>query len=173
MTDLPKTVQPTDADSQPPDDSPTWPAADAATQQPVGVMPRPAGSSGPAPDVTVHRGALGATTASDINVSIGAIGAARAERVSVELGSIGAVAAREVRVRTGGVGAIAGQTVQLELALVRSIVAQHVTLGRGSGAGIVIAARVDGDGTPLLDWRGGLAVGTILAVVWLLARRLR
>jgi hypothetical protein len=76
-------------------------------------------------------------------------------------------------VSTGAVGAIAAQNVKLEQAFARSVVAQRVTIGRGAGAGIVLAARVDGDGRVLLDWRGGLVVGTILALVWLVVRRLR
>ena len=93
--------------------------------------------------------------------------------MSVELGSIGAAAAREVRVRAAGVGGLAALDARLEQTVVRTVVAQRVTLGRGTLAGIVIAARADGEGRPLLDWRGGLAAGTIFALVWLVARRLR
>ncbi len=138
------------------------------TDEPIDDAP-----NGSIPDITVERGALGAVQAGEVVVSIGAIGAVRADRVSVELGSIGAAAAREVRLRTAGVGALAALDARLEQTVVRTVVAQRVTLGRGTLAGIVIAARADGEGRPLLDWRGGLAAGTIFALVWLVARRLR
>jgi hypothetical protein len=173
MTDLKKTDGPTaDSTSQSTDDQPTGPSADA-TGGPVIAASPTAGTQRSSPDVSLNRGALGAVKAGDVVVSVGAIGAARADRISIQVGSIGAAAAREIRVSTGGVGAIAGQNVQLQQSLVRTVVAQRVTLGRGAGAGIVVAARVDGDGRALLDWRGGLAAGTIFALVWLVVRRLR
>jgi len=72
-----------------------------------------------------------------------------------------AAAAREVRVSTAAVGGLAALDARLEQTVVRTVVAQRVTLGRGTLAGIVIAARTDGEGRPLLDWRGGLAAGTL------------
>ena len=180
MTDLQKTVEPTEVPSQPAsdragapiDDVASWPTADAVNQ-PITVSPEPVGAPPPAPDLSINRGALGALKAGQVDVSVGAIGAARADRISVQFGSIGGAAAREIQVSTGGVGGVLAQSVKLEQAFARSIIAQRVTLGRGAGAGIVLAARVDGDGRPLLDWRGGLAAGAVFALVWLVVRRLR
>ena len=124
-------------------------------------------------DLTIHRSAVGALRAGDAVVSIGAIGAARADRVSVEFGAIGAAAAREIQVGPGTVGLLVAREARVEQAFVRTAVAQHLTLGRGSGAAVVFAVHADGDGRPLLDWRGGLAAGTIVGLVWLLLRRLR
>ena len=166
MTDLTKTAEPTD-------DAPDRPTENAPSSTMADVAPAAARSLPSAPDISVNRGALGAVTAGDVVVSVGAIGAARADRVSVQLGSIGAAAARELRVTTGAVGSVAAQSARFEQTLVRTVVAQRVTLGRGTLAGIVVAAHVDGEVRPLLDWRGGLAAGTIFALVWLMVRRLR
>ncbi len=125
------------------------------------------------PDVHVQRGAVGSVEAGEVVVSVGAIGAARAKRVSVELGAVGVVAGSEVRVTQAGVGAVAARSARFEQAIVRSVIARDVHFARGSGAGVVIAARVDGDPRILLDWRGGLAAGTVLGLVWLILRRLR
>jgi hypothetical protein len=139
-------------------------------------FPEPSGTPGSGavpPDVSVQGGAIGAVQAGEVVVSRGAIGAARADRVSVELGGIGAAAAGELRVSSGAVGFAAARDARFEQAIVRSVVAQRVTLGRGSAAVVVLALRSDGPGRPLLDWRGGLAGGTILGLVWLVLRRFR
>ncbi|MEO8229113.1 MAG: hypothetical protein ABI628_05040 [Chloroflexota bacterium] len=134
------------------------------------VLARPAG--GP-PDVLVKRGSIGSVEAGEVVVSVGAIGAARAKRVSVELGAVGALAGGEVRVSQAAVGAVAAREARFQQAFVRSVIARDVHFARGSGAAVVIAARVDGDARILLDWRGGLAAGSVLALVWVLLRRLR
>lgn len=139
----------------------------------VEIVPTPTEEDASIPDVQVQRGAVGALQAGEVVVSVGAIGAARADRVSVELGAIGAAAAQEIRASTASVGLVLARDARFEQALVRSVLAQRVTLGRGSAAGIVIAAHADGEGRPLLDWRGGAAAGAIVALVWLVVRRLR
>jgi len=125
------------------------------------------------PDARVDRGAIGALRARDVDVSIGAIGAVRAERVSVELGTLGMAAAQDLRLSVGAVGLLAAGEAHVEQAGIRTILAQRVTLGRGAFAGVVLTLRADGPGRPLLDWRGGLAAGSILALVMLLFRRSR
>lgn len=125
------------------------------------------------PDVVVKRGAIGAVEAGEVVLSVGAIGAARAQRISVEFGAVGALAGREVRVSQAGVGAVAAREARFEQAFVRSVIARDVHFARGSGAGVVIAGRVDGDARFVLDWRGGLTAGAALALVWLVVRRLR
>jgi hypothetical protein len=155
MTDRPTPIEPL-----------TTPPAEASTRS-------AAGPTGGPPDVLVQRGAIGVVEAGEVVVSLGAIGAARAERVSVEMGAVGAIAAREVRVTQAGVGAVAALDARFEQAVVRSVIARDVHFARGSGAAVVLAARVDGDARVLLDWRGGLAAGAVLGLVWLLLRRLR
>ena len=125
------------------------------------------------PTVRIERSAVRAVQADDLNVTFGAIGAARADRVSVGMGAVGAVAAREASLTMASAGLVAAQQARISQALVRSVVARDVHFERGSGAGVVIAARTDGQATVLLDWRGGLAAGTIVALVWLIVRRLR
>jgi hypothetical protein len=127
----------------------------------------------PLTDVAVHRGAIGAVQADDLAVTVGAIGAARADRVSVEFGAVGALAAREATVTMSAVGAVAAQDARVSQAFVRTVFARDVHFARGSGALVVFAGRMDGQPTVLLDWRGGLVAGTIVAVVWLIVRRLR
>jgi hypothetical protein len=138
----------------------------------------PQATSAPAPEsrpnrVDVRRGALGAVQTDDLSVSFGAIGAAQAQRASVELGAVGALAAREVSLTMSSAGLVAAQEARISQALVRSVFARDVHFARGSGAAVVFAARTDGEATVLLDWRGGLAAGTILGLVWLIVRRLR
>lgn len=138
--------------------------------------PRPAPDSTPETHpsrVDLRRGALGAVQTDDLSVSFGAIGAAQAQRASVELGAVGALAAREASLTMSSAGLVAAQEARISQALVRSVVARDVHFARGSGAAVVIAARTDGEATVLLDWRGGLAAGTILGLVWLVVRRLR
>ncbi len=125
------------------------------------------------PDLTLQRGSIGALRAGEVVVSVGAIGAVRADTVSVELGAIGAAAAREIRVGPGAVGLLVAREARVEQAFVRTAVAQHLTLGRGSGAGVVFAVHADGEGRPVLDWRGGVVAGTIVGLVLVLLRRLR
>ena len=136
--------------------------------------PTPDDAASPRPTrVDVQRGALGAVQTDDLSVSFGAIGAAQAQRVSVELGAVGALAANEATLTMASAGLVAAQQARISQALIRSVVAQEVHFERGSGAAVVIAGRTDGEATVLLDWRGGLAAGTVLALVWLVVRRLR
>jgi hypothetical protein len=51
------------------------------------------------------------------------------------------------------------------------VVANQVTMGRGSGALLVIGRRIEGDVRTLLDWRGALAFGAAIGLVVGLVRR--
>ncbi|MEA2535949.1 MAG: hypothetical protein QOF11_183 [Chloroflexota bacterium] len=142
--------------------------------------PAPTASKDPAgepveggPGAIPQHGAIGAVESDEVAVSVGAIAAARARRVSVRVGAIGAVAARKVRVSQGVVGAVAAREARFKQTVVRSVIARDVHFGPGSGAAVVIAARVDGDARILLDWRGGLAAGAVLGFAWMVLRRLR
>jgi len=122
--------------------------------------------------IAVERGGLGAVQAEHVEVHLGGIGAVRAQRVSVEFGGIGAALAREVVVNQGVVrGVLAGST-RIQQALVRTVVAGRVEMGPNATAGVVIAGRVDGNVRTLVDWRGALAIGGVLATFWAV-RRLR
>jgi hypothetical protein len=146
----------------------------ALTERLSDVHPALAGDpAGEDRDVAFERVAIGLADGRELFVSVGAVGAARADRASVEMGLVGAVAAREARLSLTGVGAVAAQDARIEQSMVRTVVAGRVHLGRGALVGIVLAGRVDGEARPLLDWRGGLAVGAVVGLVWLLGRRLR
>ena len=52
----------------------------------------------------------------------------------------------------------------------RNLIANRVQFGPNSGAGLVIAARVEGDVRTLFDWRGALAFGAAAGVVMAIFR---
>ena len=120
--------------------------------------------------VTVRQGAIGRVTAENVLLTQGAIGGARTRQLSVELGALGGAIAGEARVRQSYVQGILARDVSLEQAGARTVIANHVTMGRQSGALVVIARTVEGDGRALLDWRGALALGAAVAVVSALLR---
>jgi len=121
-------------------------------------------------EVDVRFGAVGRVRADSVDVSMGAVGLARADRVTVGMGSVGAVFANEVRVSQGFARGIVAREVQLEQAGAQSIIAGRVTMGPRSGALVVLAGRVDGEVRSVLDWRAGLALVSLLSVVWLAIR---
>lgn len=120
--------------------------------------------------IVVERGGLGAVEADQVDVHLGGIGAVRAQRVSVEFGGIGAAMAREVVVSRGVVQAVLAGSARIQQALVRSVVAGRVEMGPNASAGVVIAGRVDGNVRTLVDWRGALAIGGVLAIAWAVLR---
>ncbi len=124
-------------------------------------------------DIAFRRSAIGLADGHELFVSVGAIGAARADRVSVEMGAVGAVAAGEARVSLAAVGLVAAREARIEQSFARTVIGGRVHLGRGSAVAIVLAGRTDGEGRPLLDWRGGLAAGAVIGLAWLLVRRRR
>jgi hypothetical protein len=137
----------------------------------VALAPAPDVDLEPVPaDITVERGGLGSVHAHEVVVSRGGIGAARADRISVELGGIGAAMGREIRISQGAAQAVMAGNARFEQAFVRSVVAGRVEMGHGAMAGVVIAGRVDGEVRTLLDWRGALALGSALGLVWALFR---
>ena len=103
-------------------------------------------------------------------VTQGGVGAVRAERLSVELGGVGAAMTDQLDVRQGVVGAVIARDAHFEQAGVRTLIANRVHFGPNSGAGVVLAARVDGDVRTLLDWRGAIAFGAAAGVVMALFR---
>jgi hypothetical protein len=160
--------------------TPPGPTVDSSGQAPVArrpvlLAPTPAltpavGLDSDLADIVVERGGLGSVRAREVVMSLGGIGAARAERISVELGGIGAALAREIRLSQGAAQAVIAGNARFEQAFVRSVLAGRVEMGRGAVAGVVIARRVDGEVRTLLDWRGALALGSALGLVWALFR---
>ena len=141
-------------------------AVDAAVAKPAVPAQSPGGST----DAEIVRGAVGRLDARTVAVTQGAVGAARAESLSLEMSAIGAAAAGEATIsRSIARGVFAGE-VHLEQAAAQTIFAERVTMESGSMALVVFARRVEGEVRPLLDWRGGLALGAALGVVFAILR---
>jgi hypothetical protein len=60
---------------------------------------------------------------------------------------------------------VIARDVFLEQAGARTVVANRVTMGRQSGAFLILARSVEGDVRSLFDWRGALAFGAAFALV--------
>jgi hypothetical protein len=126
-----------------------------------------------ADSVEVRLGGIGALDGNEVFVQWGGVGAAKAERVGVEFGSVGAALAREVSVSQGFAGAVVAREVVVEQAIARTVVARDVRFSRPSAVLVLIAAKVEGEVRPLLDWRGALAAGAALGLVLALVRTAR
>ena len=131
-------------------------------------------ASAMARSITVSQGAIGSARADEVIVSQGALGGARARTVAIEKSVLGGAIAGDIRVKQGFVQSAVAREITIEQGGARAVVANHVTFGPQSGALVVIARTVDGDGRALLrlDWRGALALGAGLAVVSAALRRL-
>jgi hypothetical protein len=127
---------------------------------------RQSGLSEVAADVVqVRMGGIGTVHAEQVSVSAGGIGAARAERMDLRFGSVGAGLAGELHVTQGGAEMIAAREASVAQGFVRTLVARDVTITSPSAVLLLIAARVNGDVRPLLDWRGALAAGVGFGLV--------
>jgi hypothetical protein len=142
------------------------PAPKRPVAVPVIVESRPADES----RLTIQQGGVGTLTATDVTITQGGVGAVRTERLSIELGGVGAAMTDQLDVRQGIVGAVIARDAHFEQAGVRNLIANRVHFGPNSGAGVVLAARVDGDVRTLLDWRGAIAFGVAAGVVMALFR---
>jgi hypothetical protein len=129
------------------------------------VVPIVVESAGDDRRLMIQQGGIGAAKAAEVSVSQGGIGALQAEQVSVEMGAVGAAMTNELRVHQGMVGAVLARDARFEQAGVRALVANRVHFGPNSGAGVVLAAHVDGDVRTLFDWRGALAFGAAAGLV--------
>jgi hypothetical protein len=128
-------------------------------------------STASAAAIDVHQGGIGRAEATDIAVSTGAIGLARGATVSLDRGALGAAIGGEVRVTQSFTSFVGSRDATVDQSLVRTLIGSHVTLRQPSAIGILIAARVDGDVRPVIDWRGALAIGAVAGVIVGLLRR--
>ena len=78
-----------------------------------------------------------------------------------------------VELRQGVAGAVIARDARFEQAGVRTLIANRVHFGPNSGAGVVLAAHVEGDVRTLFDWRGALAFGAAAGIVLGLFRNRR
>jgi hypothetical protein len=106
-------------------------------------------------------------------VQWGGVGAARADRVGVEFGSVGAALAGEVSISQGIASNVLAGEATIEQGFVRTVVANRVSFTRPSAVLLLLAARVEGEVRPLLDWRGALLAGAAFAVVSAALARIR
>lgn len=120
--------------------------------------------------VTVRQGFVGGAQADEVIVTQGAVGGARAQRISVDKGAVGGAIAGDFRLRMGFAQSVLARDVTIEQGGARTIIGNTVTMGRQSGALVVIARRVEG-GRILLDWRGALVIGVMVALAAALMRR--
>jgi hypothetical protein len=151
---------------------PAPPVKAAATARPRTAGRRPVGvpiviDQAPIDEsqLTIQQGGIGALSATDVAVSQGGVGALRAQRLSVELGGVGAAMTDQFDLRQGLAGAVIAREARFEQAGVRTLIANRVHFGPTSGAGVVLAAHVEGDVRTLVDWRGALAFGAAAGVV--------
>jgi hypothetical protein len=121
--------------------------------------------------IDVHQGGIGRAEATDIAVSQGGIGMARGDRVSVELGGTGLTFARESRITQSFANSVVARDVTIDQGLIQTVIGNRITVNRPTGVLLMLAARVEGDVKPLLDWRGALAAGTVIGVIVGLLRR--
>lgn len=129
-------------------------------------------SSATAETIDIYQGGIGRAQATgDIAVSTGAVGLARAQTVSLDRGVLGAAIGSEVRVTQSFTSFVGSREATVDQSLVRTVIGGHVTLRQPSAIGILIAARVEGDVRPVIDWRGALAIGAVAGIIVGLLRR--
>ena len=118
-------------------------------------------------------GGIGTLNAEEVFVQWGGVGAARAEKVGVEFGSVGAALAGELNVSQGFAGTVVARSATIEQGIARTVIAGRVSFSRPSAVLVLIAAKVEGEVRPLLDWRGALAAGTAFGLISLIAKAVR
>ena len=115
--------------------------------------------------VDVRQGGISRVEAQDVAVNMGGIAIARADRVSAEMSAVAIALAGEARVSQSFVRALFTRDARLEQTAVWSLLANRVTFQRSSFAGVVIARRVEGNVKTLVDWKGALAVASVVGAV--------
>jgi hypothetical protein len=109
-----------------------------------------------------------------VAIRLGGAAVAHGERLSVELGVVGLVVSGDAALTQSYARSILAREVRIKQSVAQSVVAGNVVFEKQSGAFIVLARKVEGDVRTVLDWRGALALGAVLAAgIGLLARRKR
>jgi hypothetical protein len=120
--------------------------------------------------IDIQQGGIVRATATDIAVTNGGIVLAQGATVSLDRGfAVGAIG-RDTRLVQSAANVVGGLDATIDQSLVMSLVANEVTLRQPSAVGVLIAARVDGDVRPMLDWRGALVFGAVFAIISRLLR---
>jgi hypothetical protein len=125
------------------------------------------GGGAPPPDVTIDAPpdprvtGLWSTQATDV----------RADRLEASQSAIGRLVARDVRSDQGALGIVRARSVVASEGALGAVAAEHVET-HGGFTLLMIARRVSGDVTVLLDWRAAAAaVGALLVLGRLLRGR--
>jgi hypothetical protein len=119
----------------------------------------------PPPDVTIDAPPDGAAT----TLASAQAGDVRAHRVEASQSAIGRLAAHEVRSDQGAMGLVRAERVVTSEGAVGAVAADHVETN-GGFTFLMVARKVSGDVTVLLDWRSAAAA---LGVLLVLGRLLR
>ena len=124
-------------------------------------------SGAPPPDVTIDAPPESSTT-SFMSTQVGEV---RGDRIEASQSAIGRVRAHEVRADQGALGLVKARSVVNTEGAIGAVAADQVETN-GGFAFLMIARRVSGDVTVLLDWRAAIAaVGTLLVLGRLLRGR--
>lgn len=130
-------------------------------------MPAPSDTGTPPPDVTLDSPPEGMPTA----LAQAQVGDVRGDHIEASQSAIGSLVAREVRSDQGAMGLVRARSVVTTEGAVGALAAETVET-HGGFAFLVIARRVTGDVTVLLDWRSAVAlVGALLVLGRLLRGR--
>lgn len=111
------------------------------------------------------RGAIGGVRATEVTAHFAAVGGIAASHASVDMGVVGGLAAREAEIRQGVVRGVIAQNVSIEQSFVQSVTANTVKVGPRTAILVAVARNVDGEARILLDWRGGLILGAVVAAL--------
>lgn len=126
--------------------------------------PRPDAGT-PPPDVTIDAPPAPATTSLDSSQA----GEVRVRRMDATQSAVGRAVTSELHSSQGAIGLVRARSVVSEEGAIGAVAAEQVET-RGGFAFLVVARRVSGDVTVLLDWRGAVAALAGLLVIGRLLR---
>jgi len=121
--------------------------------------------------VDLKLGGITRVDARDVSVMQGGIAIARADRVNTQMSAVALAVTGEAKIDRSFVRAMFARDVTFEQGGVWNLAAARVTFKRPSLAGIVIAAKVDGEVRTILDWRGAIAFGAVAGILVGILRR--
>jgi hypothetical protein len=124
-----------------------------------------------ATSVDLRQGGITRVNAKKVEVTQGGVALARADHLSTQMSAVAVAVSGDARLDRSFVRNLFAREVRIEQGGVWNLAAARVTFQRPSLAGIVIAAKVDGEVRPILDWRGAIAVGAVAGLLVGILRR--
>jgi len=124
-----------------------------------------------ATSVNLRQGGITRVNARDVHVTQGGVALARADHLTTNMSAVALSVSGASQLDRSFVRTLLARDVRIEQGGVWNLAAGRVTFERPSLAGIVIAAKVDGDVRPILDWRGAIALGTVAGLLVGVLRR--